>query len=394
MTLPEIQNDLTGLGLGDNLGLATLIYLAAAVRATPYKMSVIVEGASGTGKSFLVKTVLGIFPPQAIITLSRITVAAFVRQSDLRNSVLYVQEKFKDNNLDQLMRELLSEGEIIYSLADQEIRLQGPTTLIDTTTDSIITGKENRTRSFIAKINRSEAAQASIFEKQKERRTLEGLLAQSRESFIYEKHRQFQEGLDSQLRVVMPFARRINFFSPSRHAPRTFERILNLISAIAYLNQKRKTVHEENGTRFIEADEQDFLQAKEMLISLEVEEDEAALPGETIEFFKLLKAHRNALRQHDYFSRYDVLACLEKGKQGRTYKAIKKNMNSLRELGIIEELPVRGGKNCIRYRFPDDFMGCGLDKVEINCYAALSLTADCQDFGQGKAIVSKAFNGK
>lgn len=374
MKIHEIKEDLLKLGLGDNIDLALLIYLAVSMRKTERKISVLVTGPSGAGKSYLVKTIMELFPRDDIITISRMTPAALVRYGDLSNKVLFIYEKFKDELFAQYIRELISEGEVIYTTANEQHRLQGPTTLIETTVHPQMITIENKSRCFVVEINISEGARHNILERQKELRTINGLLGDKEIKDIQNKHKDFQKNLDPSIIVVIPYAKRIKLQSFAQHASRILDRILNTISAITFLEQDRRQIKESSCHRYIEANENDFYIAKEILQKLPIDETESVLPDDTVKFIETLRAHREKLYQLGTFTRGHVFDIINNSNYPhKSSKVVIKHLSILNQIGFIDERPVRGLKNRCEYTLSRTFSALLRQRLLRNCYATLSL---------------------
>ncbi|MDD3906232.1 MAG: hypothetical protein PHS46_06875 [Candidatus Omnitrophica bacterium] len=373
MKISELKDDLISLGLEDNIGLAELLDLAVIARNTPYKISVLVSGPAGLGKSHLAKTVLDLFPTEDIITTSRMTPASLVRQGDLRDKVLFIYEKFEDQQFAQYIRELITEGEVNYSTANGDYKLLGPTTLIETTANSEIFGIENRSRCFVGWINMSQRARDNIQLMQKAHRTMKGYQFQCLANSLKDKHREFQKGLDRSITVDIPYAEEIQFNANVYHAPRILARVLNLISIVAYFQQQDRDVKTRNGNKYIEASKEDFLEAKNILISAHVEEDDLLVPRDVLEFIESLRGIRRELSQSKTFSRKQVETALSENSLFRKYKVVAKYLRTLASLGFVNELPVRGLKNRVDYAFAEDFPAGSSDSLVRNCYSTLSI---------------------
>ena len=95
MNIQQLKEDLSDLGLKNNLSLATLIYLAALVRGTKNKISVLCNGSAGLGKSHLARTVLSLFSEGSVIPISKMTPAGLLRQENLDMKILFIYERFK-----------------------------------------------------------------------------------------------------------------------------------------------------------------------------------------------------------------------------------------------------------------------------------------------------------
>jgi len=372
--IQELKEDLKILGVGDNLNLALLLYLAATVRKTRYKISVLVSGPAGLGKSHLAKTVLDLFPSEDILFRSRITPASLVRQGDLSDKILFIYEKYEDPQFAQYIRELISEGEVTYSTANEEHVLKGPTTLIETTVNSEIFGIENRSRCFVAGINTSQEAREGILCRQKLLRTVKGFISERATKCLQDKHRTFQKNLNHNLAVGIPFAEQIKLGASPYHAPRIMERTLNLISSITFLNQNQRTVETDGETRYIGAVHDDFYEAKQILTSVHIDEDDASLTRDLVEFIVFLREHKRELFQNRTFTRNQVTAVATEGSRFKNYNVTAKYFKKLSALGFLNELPVRGLKNRIDYSFTDDFPIGSADNLLANCYSTLSLS--------------------
>lgn len=374
MKIQELREDLTALGLGDNLDLAVLLYLAATVRKTEHKIPVLITGPAGLGKSHLAKTVLDLFPPEDILILSRITPASLVRQGDLSSKILFIYEKYKDQQLAQYVRELISEGEVTYSTVNGEYVLRGPTTLIETTVNPEIFGIENRSRCFVTGLNTSQEARENILCMQKTLRTAKGFTSERTAKSLQDKHRVFQKNLNHNLAVSIPFAEQIKFCSSSYHAPRIMDRILNFISAIAFLDQNQRAVEIDGEIRHLEATRDDFYEAKQILTSVHINEDEAALTSDFVEFIDFLRKHKGELKQNGKFTRKQIQTFAAEGSRFKNYNVTAKYFKDLSALGFINELSVRGARNRIDYSLTDDFPVGSVENLLANCYSTLSLS--------------------
>ena len=375
MKIQEIKNDLAWLGNNDNINLAALLYLSLSMRKTKRRISVLVTGPTGAGKSHLIKSVMDMFPQEDIITVSRMTPAALIKQGDLSEKVLFVYEKFKDDLFAQYIRELISEGEVVYSTVNQIHSLKGPTTLIETTVNPNIISIENKSRCFAVGINTSAEARKNILERQKMLQTVEGLRAKKTSKERWNKHRKFQQNLDPTIAVVIPFANRIKFISLAQHVSRIFDRISNVISAIAYLEQGSRDIKEIDGGRYIEAIEEDFHIVKTILQNLPIDESESVLQEDTIEFIEILRSNREALIKPGNFTRAHVFDLIRNSHYPyKSSKIVIKHLSMLGRMGFLNEVPIRGLKNRCEYSFGALFpMGLS-GRQSRNCYATLCLT--------------------
>lgn len=372
MKIDELKRDILDLGLEENLYLSVLIYLAATARKMENKISVITSGPAGLGKSHIAKTILNLFPEEAIVSSSRITPAGLLTLKDLSHKVLYIYEKFHDSQFSQYIRELMTEGEVRYMTAEGEKSLEGPVTVIETTVNADVIGIENKSRCFSAGINQTSEARNRILERQRKNRTIQGLQREKDFDVLRARHRTFQHELEP-LRVVIPYAEGIRFQCPSHHAARAQERLLNVISVIAFMDQKNRQQKIYKGMAYIDAKESDFEEAKEILTNIPIDENELTLPPEVIEFVNLARSCKENLCVTGYFTRNKMLEALPPDSVYRTYKAVAKILKILCQFGFINERPVRGAKNRAEYSFEKDFPMSLMNSLSLNCYSSLRL---------------------
>ena len=154
--LSEMAQFVRARGLVGEERIAKLIYLAATSRLLPRIVSVAVKGPSSGGKSFLVETVLKLFPPEAFYVLTAMSDRALAYGEDSlahRIIVLYEAAGLTGDFASYLIRSLLSEGRICYETVEKtneglkarRIERDGPTGLITTTT-AVALHPENETR--------------------------------------------------------------------------------------------------------------------------------------------------------------------------------------------------------------------------------------------------------
>ncbi len=216
-------------------------------------ISMIVKGPSASGKSYLVGTILNLFPSTDIINLSFITAKAlFHRQGDLNHQILYIAEHTGGEGADYSIRTALSEGEISIMLPEKDevsgkwitdekrISAKG-LVFVETTTRSKV-HYENQTRLFDLYTDESEAQtenillmQAKQIELQKPEIVEEGKVWRAAQT-ILKNHR-----------VHVPFAKEIAkaFPKSKTRARRDFPRILSLIKSHTLLYQYLRKVDQD-----------------------------------------------------------------------------------------------------------------------------------------------------
>ena len=145
------------LGVVGETRLVQLAYLVATSRLLRKIVSCSFKGASATGKSRVLETVLRFIPDEAYLAFTGMSEKALIfGDEDLRHKLIVIYEAsgLEDGYLAYIVRSLLSEGRIRYQITERgndgehhtrTIEREGPTGLLVTTT-AIKLHEENETR--------------------------------------------------------------------------------------------------------------------------------------------------------------------------------------------------------------------------------------------------------
>ena len=160
--LAVFRRDVARLGLAGEATAACVIYLALTSRLLPWgkpgerPVSVIPKGASATGKSHTVKTVLRFFPAGAYLDLGSMSKRfLFYCEEPFAHRFIVVPEWelfAKDDGFVALIRTLLSDERVVHGTVDAEgkrreartIKKEGPTGLLITTTAALGRSRDSR----------------------------------------------------------------------------------------------------------------------------------------------------------------------------------------------------------------------------------------------------------
>ncbi|MHB8660141.1 MAG: hypothetical protein ACYC91_19815 [Solirubrobacteraceae bacterium] len=141
--LAELRDDCARSGLAGDPRITELTYLVATSRLLRKPASLVVKGPSAAGKNRAVEEALRRLPESAYLTRTDMSAKALFFSGETfkhRTIVLLEAGKLKDTDLAAPLRQLLSEGQLIYEYTDFETRgttvivKDGPTNLITTTT--------------------------------------------------------------------------------------------------------------------------------------------------------------------------------------------------------------------------------------------------------------------
>ena len=191
------------------------------------------------------------------------------RDALVRKFIL-IEERAGSMDADYSIRTLQSKKKLILAVPIKDVasgriktqvfEILGPAAFLETTTESRI-HHENSTRCFETYCDESAEQTRKIHEAQKRGKTLEGRKLQSKAEAIIRRHHNAQRLLEP-IGVVIPYAPLISFPHAWLRTRRDHLRFLNLIEAIAFLNQyQRERKTDERGEAFIEASVADYERA-------------------------------------------------------------------------------------------------------------------------------------
>ncbi len=225
-------------------------YLAATSRKLEQPLAVIIQSSSAAGKSSLMDAILAFMPEEERVQYSAMTGQSlfYMGETDLAHKILAIVEEEGAERASYALKLLQSEGELTIAstgkdpetgrLVTHEYRVEGPVAIFLTTT-AIEVDEELLNRCLVLAVDESREQTRAIHRLQRERRTLEGLLARRQRAALVELHRNAQRLLQP-LPVVNPFAPRLTFLDTQTRTRRDHEKYLTLIDAIALLHQHQR----------------------------------------------------------------------------------------------------------------------------------------------------------
>ena len=182
-------------------------YLAAISRQLPEPLAVIIQSASAAGKTSLMDAVLAFVPPESKVQYSAMTGQAlfYLGETDLKHKVLAVVEEEGAERASYALKLLQSEGELTIAstgkdpetgkLTTHAYRVEGPVMIMLTTT-AVELDEELVNRALVLTVDESPTQTRAIHERQRARRTLDGLLARVSRQDVLTLHRNAQRLLE------------------------------------------------------------------------------------------------------------------------------------------------------------------------------------------------------
>jgi DNA primase len=248
----RIVRDVAAVGVVGEDGNALLGYLACVSRKLAKPLAVLIQSTSAAGKSTLMDALLSLMPEHERVHYSAMTGQSlfYLGEGDLRHKILAIAEEEGVRQAAYALKLLQSQGELTIAstgkdpqtgkLVTEEYRVQGPVMLCLTTT-AIDIDEELLNRCLVLSIDESRAQTQAIHARQRQGRTLAGLIASHEGEAVQRAHRAAQ-ALLRPLAVVNPFAESLTFRDASTRTRRDHAKYLTLIDAIALLHQQQREI--------------------------------------------------------------------------------------------------------------------------------------------------------
>jgi len=308
-------------------------YLAAVSRKLEEPLAVLIQSSSAAGKSSLMEAVLAFVPDEDKVKYSAMTGQSlfYMGDADLKHKVLAVVEEEGAARASYALKLLQSEGELTIAstgknpstgrLETHEYHVEGPTQLFLTTTASEL-DEELLNRCLVLSVDEERAQTAAIHRLQREKQTLEGLLARRAREATLKLHQNAQRLLRPLL-VANPFARQLTFLDDRTRTRRDFPKYLTLIRALALLHQYQRPVksaqHDGDVVEYIEATLEDVAMANRLAAAVlgrsldELPPQTRRLLGQLEAYAKARAVELKSERGDVWFTRKELRASLRAG---------------------------------------------------------------------------------
>jgi DNA primase catalytic core len=227
-------------------------YLAAVSRKLDKPLGVVIQSSSAAGKTSLMDAVLAFVPEEEKIKYSAMTGQSlfYMGETNLKHKALAIVEEEGASRASYALKLLQSEGELTIAstgkdpqsgnLITQQYRVEGPVALLFTTTARDL-DEELMNRCLVLAVDEGREQTRAIHERQRARRTLDGLFANRERQALTVLHQNAQRLLKP-LDVLNPFARFLTFPDQTTRLRRDHEKYLTLIDVIAFVHQHQRAV--------------------------------------------------------------------------------------------------------------------------------------------------------
>ena len=238
-------------------------YLAAVSRKLDKPLGVVIQSSSAAGKSSLMDAVLAFVPDEEKVKYSAMTGQSlfYMGETNLKHKALAIVEEEGASRASYALKLLQSEGELTIAstgkdpqtgnLITQQYRVEGPVALLVTTTARDI-DEELMNRCLVLAVDEGREQTRAIHQLQRDKRTLEGLLARREKEALIQLHQNAQRLLKP-LAVLNPYAQHLTFPDQTTRLRRDHEKYLTLIDVIAFVHQHQRPIRtHRRGEQIIE----------------------------------------------------------------------------------------------------------------------------------------------
>jgi DNA primase len=253
-------------------------YLAATSRKLAEPLAVVIQSSSAAGKSSLMDAVLELMPEEERVQYSAMTGQSlfYMGETNLQNKILAIVEEQGAERASYALKLLQSEGELTIAstgkdpatgrLITQEYHVEGPVMIFQTTT-AVDMDEELLNRCIVLTVDEGRDQTRAIHQRQRQARTLEGVIARQERQRILALHQNAQR-LIRPLFVVNPYAGELRFPDHQTRMRRDHTKYLGLMEAVALLHQYQRPVktveHRGQKLRYIEVTREDIRAANRL----------------------------------------------------------------------------------------------------------------------------------
>ena len=347
----RLQEELGKAGIvGEDKNRIILFYLLAT-HITNNPLHAIVQGASGSGKTHLLNSVVDLMPQTRVQNATDLSskVLYYFEQEDLKNTIIHIEDLDGAAGALLPLRELASKSEIIRLVVVKDKngrsrptrqKVQGPVSIAGTTTQETVY-EDNANRSFLLEVDSSKTQDEKILNYQRMKES--GLVRKDQE---LEAQRKLQDLILTLKNVTIknPYAVELTLPDKVFKPRRANMHYLNFIRAVTLMHQwqREKKVDEDTGEEYIEVTLEDIGIANELMKEVLLKKSDE-LSGACRDFFESIKSKleeetsiftaqeiRTDLRMHpSSFSRY---------------------MKQLKERGYIQKVKGKTKGSTYRYK--------------------------------------------
>ncbi len=343
--IEQITRDLQSVGIVGEKRTALLVYLVGTSRKLDRPLAAIVQSTSASGKSYLLRQVASMMPPEDVLAAHSITeqVLYYLPEGSLRHKFIISGERTQTDDNGQAeaaskaFRELVADGELrkLVTIKDENgnpssryIVQEGPVAFAESSTATALF-EEDSTRLLSLSMDES-ARQTADIQSHLARVAAGSATSSAKRDRILEIHQTAQRMLSGELGVIIPFAGQLRLPATKVSVRRSFSHLLSVIQVVAFLCQKQRQVQVRGDQRFIVATPADYETAVDVLLPVLVQ-GFSSLPAKSQELLKVVDGRRED-ENFATFTRDDLSDWL-----GISYREAARRLRPLIGTGLISQ---------------------------------------------------------
>jgi len=270
----QISADIVEIGVAGEEELVLILYTIMTSRKLDKPLSAIAQGASASGKTFIIESTAKLMPPEDVVQAHDFTdqVFYYMEEGSLQHKVVISGERLhehrgkdgeaQDNT--KAFREMVGSGylrkavtvKVGGQLTSKIIEQPGPIAYVESTTATAI-HDEDATR-LLPLVTDESAEQTKMVVEMQKREVKGEKISAAKQQDITQRHHAMQRLLKPYT-VRIPYVDSISLPQTNIATRRTFGHLVSVIKAVALLRQYQKDVkHDADGVEYIEADEKDY----------------------------------------------------------------------------------------------------------------------------------------
>jgi DNA primase catalytic core len=249
--LDTAAGDMTTAGYAGEKVNKQLVYLAGTSRLLSKPLSVYIQSGAGSGKSYLIETVLKLMPPEKVNSVTSVSDRAmnYLEEEKLLDCILAMGEALHNEEVERDIRQMQSENMISRSVTMKdpktgemktaEIKKKVRLSFMMTST-ALKLNPENASRCLVLNVDESREQTGRVMELQRHKKTFDGYLETKHVvPKIIQKHISAQRMLIPR-NIFNPFSKGLRFPLSKSIFRRAHEQFLTLIDSVCFLLQYQK----------------------------------------------------------------------------------------------------------------------------------------------------------
>lgn len=332
------------------------LFTIAVSHLMPQPLNVVVQGSSGSGKSYLIKKISHLVPQTRVKRYTRLSEKSFYNfgQHELSNTLIIIEDYDGiGEEAEYALREIQSNGELISGISvkdektgeikSKDRKVRGPIASMVATTKGEVY-HDNSTRVFFIAVNESEAQTKKIIDYKNQKAN--GEILESEENKAKNKLQNFVSTLEP-YQVKNPYLKHIKLPVPHDQLRRLHELFEAFCQQITLIHQHQRRIASDN---YLITEKEDMQLAVELMFdSIVLKVDE--LDGSLRLFYEKLKKYikskskkENKSPSDTDFMQREVRHALQMSKTG-----LFRNIQQLEELEYLQKKGT-GSHGAVKYK--------------------------------------------